>query len=120
MQTLNLKPRGDVDKSYNFGTNKVEYESGTTQFQRKWVSPRITFSFNVQGDITMKQYLENFIMAHGGNYLPFLWNYDGTEYVCRFSEPTINFTEVRGFEGVGTIGYKASISLTVCKRSEYE
>jgi phage-related protein len=119
MQTLNLVPRGNVDKDYNFGTNKVEYESGATQYQRKWVSPRITFSFSVQGDKQMKQYLENFVLAHGGNYTPFKWTYEGTTYVCRFGESSVKFTEIRGYEGEGTVGYEASISLIVCKKGEY-
>ena len=49
METLNLTPRGEVTKNYNFNNNKVDFESGITQIQRKWVTPRLTFSFNVSG-----------------------------------------------------------------------
>lgn len=118
MEKLVLRPRGDVTKNYNFNNNKVEFESGVTQIQRRWIKPRITFSFNVEGDKTMKEYLESFFVARGANFEPFLWEYEGVEYRVRFGEPQLNFTEIRGYEGTGTVGYKADVSLMVLKDSE--
>ena len=118
IETLNLIPRGDVTRGLNFGTNVVEFENGIQQVQRKWVSPRISFSFTTQGDKEMKKYLEDFVLARGGNYEPFYWEYDGTTYVVRFGS-TVEFKEIRGYEGEGVVGYEASIELSVCKESEY-
>ena len=118
METLKLIPRGDVSKQYDFGINKVEFESGVQEYQRKWQKPRIVLSFSVTGDKSMKEYLEGFIVARGGSYEPFLWSYEGKDLRVRFSESSINITELRGYEGTGTVGYKADISLTVLKDSE--
>jgi phage-related protein len=118
MVTLNLVPRGEVTKNYNFNNNKVDFESGITQIQRKWISPRITFTFNVMGDKAMKEYLESFFAARGGNYEAFFWAYEGTTYRVRFNEPSLDFTEIRGYSGEGTVGYKAQVSLMVLKDAE--
>ena len=36
----------------------------------------------------------------------------------RFGETNLDFTEVRGYEGEGTVGYKAQVSLMVLKDAE--
>ena len=118
METLNLTPRGEGMKNYNLNNNKVDFECGITQIQRKWVTPRLTFSFNVSGSKEMKEYLESFFVARGGNFEAFNWTYEGTTYRVRFGETNLDFTEIRGYEGEGTVGYKAQVSLMVLKDAE--
>ena len=67
----------------------------------------------------MKEDLEEFINARHGNYEAFYWTYEGHTDVYRFGESSIQFTEIRGYEGEGTVGYKADISLQRCKEREY-
>ena len=119
METLKITPRGNVTKSYDFGINKVEFENGIQQFQRKYVTPRLSVSFKVNGTKEDKDYLEKFIVARKGNLEPFYWEYEGTKDVYRFGDGAIQFTEVRGYGGVGTIAYEADISLVKCKEKEY-
>lgn len=118
METLNITPRGDVDVEKNYGNNTVEYENGTKQYQRRWVQPRIVFSFSVQGDKATKEYLEDFLDKVHGNYSKFNWVYEGKNYVVRFADTTISFKEIRGYEGVGVIAYSADLALEVVKSSE--
>jgi phage-related protein len=119
IETLTLTPRGNVTKAYDFGINTVEYENGVKQYQRKFVTPRLTLSFKAQGNKEMKDYLESFIVARSGNYEAFYWEYEGTKDVYRFSDGNIQFEEIRGYEGEGTIGYSADVSLVKCKEKEY-
>ena len=119
METLKLIPRGDVTKAYDYGNNIVQFENGLQQVQRKYVTPRLTLSIHVEGTKEMKDYLEEFINARHGNYEPFYWTYEGHTDVYRFGESAIQFTEIRGYEGEGTVGYKADISLQRCKEREY-
>ena len=119
METLKIIPRGNVTKSYDFGINKVEFENGIQQFQRKYVTPRLSVSFKVNGTKEDKDYLEKFIVARKGDLEPFYWEYEGTKNVYRFGESAIQFTEVRGFGGTGVVAYEADISLVQCKEREY-
>lgn len=118
IETLTLVPRGNVTKAYDFGINTVEYENGIKQYQRKFVTPRVTLSFKVQGTKEMKNYLEEFMVARSGSYEPFYWEYEGEKAVYRFGD-SIQFTEIRGYAGEGTVGYEADISLVKCKEKEY-
>lgn len=118
LETLTLVPRGEVQVSKDYGNNTVEYENGTKQFQRRWISPRIVFSFSVQGDKDMKEYLEDFIDEVHGNYSKFLWVYEGVTYTVRFGEKSIVFKDIRGYGGEGVIGYSADITLEVVKSNE--
>lgn len=119
IDTLELKPRGNVTKSYDFGINKIEFENGIQQYQRKYVTPRLSISFTTQGNKKAKEYLENFFLSHFGNHQPFYWEYEGQKSVYRFADSNIQFTEIRGYEGEGTVGYEAEIALMQCKESEY-
>jgi phage-related protein len=118
METLNLTPRGDVQVDRDFGTRSVSFENGVKQYQRIWVTPRVTYSFTAQGDKTMKTYLENFITARQGNYEPFYWNYEGERLIVRFADSKLSIKEIRGYAGEGTVGYEASIALEKLKDSE--
>lgn len=118
METLTLIPRGNVTKAYDFGINTVEYENGVKQYQRRYVAPRLTLTFKAQGTKEMKTYLEDFILARCGSYEAFYWEYEGTKAAYRFGD-TIQFTEIRGYEGEGVVGYEADITLVRCREKEY-
>lgn len=118
METLNLVPRGDVQVDRDYGTRTVSFENGVKQYQRLWVTPRVTYSFTANGDKKMKTYLENFLEARHGNYEPFYWNYEGERLIVRFADSKLSIKEIRGFGGEGTVGYEASIALEKLKDSE--
>lgn len=118
MKTLNLPVRGDVKRTVDYGTRTISYESGIKQKQRLWINPRITFSVNCEGSDDMRQYLIAFFDAVNGDYDKFQWTYDGETMTCRFTDPKIEFTEIRGYGGEGTVGYRASFGIEKARLSE--
>lgn len=118
METLELVPRGDMQVDRDYGTRAITFENGVKQYQRIWVTPRVTYSFTTQGDKAMKKYLEDFIEARHGNYEPFYWYYEGEKLLVRFADSKVTIKEIRGYAGEGVVGYEASVTLEKLKDSE--
>ena len=119
MEYFGLKPLGKVNRVVNYGTNKVEFENGIVQRQRKWVKPRISFSFEVGGGDNQRRYLEDFIDRHNGDLKAFWFEYDSNIYPVRFDGSSIEITEIRERPLNKIIGFKANIGLVVQKEGEY-
>ena len=118
METLVLVPRGNVKVSKDYGIRCITYESGTKSFQRQWINPRITYSFSVEGDDTMRKYIDSFADSVHGNFDKFYWVYNGETLTCRFSESKIEWEHIRGYGGEGCVGYRASVNIEVARSSE--
>ena len=118
METLNLVPRGNTQVDRDYGTRSTSFENGVKQYQRRWITPRVTYSFTAQGDKAMKKYLEDFVEARHGNYEQFYWKYEGERLLVRFADSKVSIKEIRGYAGEGVVGYEASISLEKLKDSE--
>lgn len=119
LEYFKLKPLGKVKRSVNYGTNKVEFENGIVQRQRKWIKPRITFSFEVGGVDRDRRYLNDFIDRHQGDLKAFWWEYDSERFPVRFDSPSVETTEIRERGSNKIVGFKASIGLVVQKEGEY-
>ena len=119
MEYFKLKPLGKVKRVSNYGTNKVEFENGVIQRQRKWIKPRVSFSFEVGGVEKDRVYLLDFIDRHQGDMKAFWWEYDSQIYPVRFDSASIEITEIRERPLNKIVGFKASIGLVVQKESEY-
>lgn len=118
MEKFNVVPRGDVKITKNYGVNTVSFENGNKQFQRKWKKPRISYAFSIAGDKEFRNYVDAFLDKVFGNLRKFTWEYDGKERTVRFSESSIDWTDIRGYEGEGIVGCKAEITLEEVKDSE--
>lgn len=119
MEYFKLKPMGQVKRVTNYGTNRIEFENGIVQRQRKWIKPRITFSFEVGGNEKDRIYLRDFIDRHQGDLKAFWFEYDSEVYPVRFDSPSIEFTEIRERPLNKIVGFKASVGLVVQKEGEY-
>lgn len=118
METLELVPRGDVDITRDYGNRTVSFESGSEQLQRLWVAPRVTYSFSVEGDKAMRDYIDAFVDEVHGNLTPFNWEYDGKTVVVRFGESKVAWKDICGYGGAGVVGYRGTITLRALKGSE--
>ena len=119
MEYFKLKPLKAVKKNSNYGTNKVEFENGVIQRQRKWIKPRITFTFEVGGGEKQLRYFEDFVDRHQGDLKAFWWEYDSEVYPVRFDNSAIEIEEYREKPLNKVVGFKASIGLVVQKEGEY-
>ena len=118
METLVLVPRGNVKVTKDYGVRYISYESGVKSFQRQWINPRITYSFSVQGDEAMREYIDNFVDSVHGNFDKFYWVYNGATLTCRLSDSKVEWEHIRGYGGEGCVGYSATIGIEVAKSSE--
>ena len=120
MQILKLVPRGNVEKDVNWGIRTISFENGTNQYQRIWQEPRVTYSFSTQGGLAMKEYLQEFFNSVCANFIPFYWEYENELIPVRFGETNLSFTEIRGYAGMGVVGYSVNVSLVKCKKGEWK
>ena len=118
METLKIPVRGEVKRNIDYGNRTVTFENGTKQKQRLWVSPRVTFTVNCEGNEDMRKYLVAFFDAVHGDYDKFYWTYEGTTMTCRFTDSKLDITEIREYGTGNTVGYKASFGIEVTRTSE--
>ena len=118
METLKLPVRGEAKRTVDYGTRTITFEGGTKQKQRLWVNPRVTFTVNCEGGEDMRKYLVAFFDAVHGDYDKFYWTYEGTTMTCRFTDPKVEFTEIREYGTGNTVGYRATVNIEVAKSSE--
>ena len=108
-------PRGEVKVTYSWGSKETEYESGYKKYKRTRIASKKKYSFTVSGLTKDMERLIRFYNDHKGQYKAFLFEYDGIEEVCHFSD-VLNIT--RMYECSTPIGFKCTIDLSVEKQKK--
>ena len=106
-------PYGSVKITYSWGNKETEYENGFKKYKRQRVLPKKKYSFTVSGLTKDMERLLRFYNEHNGQYKPFLFEYDGTEEACYFSD-VLNVTRL--YECARPVGFSCNIDLTVKKQ----
>jgi hypothetical protein len=106
-------PYGDVKITYAWGSKETEYESGYKKYKRVRIASKKKYSFTVSGLTKDMERLIRFYNDHQGQYKPFLFEYDGIEEVCYFSD-VLNITRL--YECATPVGFKCEVGLSVKKQ----
>lgn len=110
LKTLDVIPRGDVNHTYEWNSNEIQFYNGRVQKNRKKIHPNRNMSFTVSGGRRMWEYLRDFYDEHHGCLMPFFFDYDGKRLQCRFADK-IAFSQKRELKDV--LGFEATITLSV-------
>ena len=106
-------PYGEVKITYSWGSKETEYESGYKRYKRTRITSKKKYSFAISGLTKDMERLVRFYNDHKGQYKPFLFEYDGIEEICHFSD-VLNITRL--YECAVPVGFKCEVSLSVKKQ----
>jgi len=86
MDTFPLHPDFEISKEYIDPSIAVTFENGVEQIRPRWNRPKLLFRLNFSSmPMSEKLTLESFYILH--RYEPFIFNYEGFNYVVRFFKP---------------------------------
>ena len=115
LDIFKLNPRGEVNTTLAWGTHRIEFMSGKSQFLRRRIYAQKSYSFTVCGGRKDLDWLKTFYNKHKGQYLPFVFKYDGRQEVVYFGSALR--LKVKRELGV-IVGFKAEVSLEIDHRTQ--
>lgn len=112
-EKFKLNPKGKVEISLSWTPQRVEFMSGKSQFIRRRIYAKKSYSFTVCGGRKDFDWLRDFYNSHRGQFEPFYFDYDGKREIVYFGEQL----KVKLKREVGKIvGFTASITLELDSR----
>lgn len=113
IETLQIKPRGDIVHEIDWNTNEVKFENGVTQQQGRYIEPDESWQVAICGDEDELQYYKNFFNARKGALEKFFCYISGEQKTVRFASK-VSITEIREKQNV--VGFKCEFSLKKAKK----
>ncbi len=108
LEVFKLNPKGKVEINLAWTPHRVEFMSGKSQFQRRRIYAKKSYSFTVCGGRKDYDWLRDFYNSHRGQFDPFYFDYDGKREIVFFGDKL----KIKVKREVGKIvGFEASISL---------
>jgi phage-related protein len=92
METLTIKPYGDIEETHKWYTNTVVFTSGKKQKQKQRVNAEKQWKVTFSGIDEDRVSLDTFFDARSGDLEPFYFTINGELKVVRFATDSLSWT----------------------------